>query len=59
MRDEGLNEHLFVSMSHARAVIAGWVDDFNTARPHSAIGDMTPVAYAATLKPQRAPALRQ
>ena len=33
MRDEGLNEHLFFSMSHARAVIAGWVDDFNTARP--------------------------
>lgn len=59
MRDECLNEHLFFSMSHARAVIAGWVDDFNTARPHSAIGYMTPVAYAAILKPQRAPALRQ
>jgi putative transposase len=37
-------------------VIAGWVTDFNTARPHSAIGCMTPAAYAATLKSQRAPA---
>jgi putative transposase len=56
MRDECLDEHLFFSMSHARAVIAGWVADFNTARPHSAIGYMTPVAYAAALNPQRAPA---
>ena len=58
MRDECLNEHLFFSMNHARAVVAGWVEDFNTARPHSAIGYMTPAAYAATLNPQRAPALR-
>jgi transposase InsO family protein len=58
MRDECLNEHLFFSMNHARAIVAGWVHDFNTARPHSAIGYMTPAAYAATLKPQRASALR-
>jgi putative transposase len=56
MRDECLNEHLFFSMTHARAVIAGWVADFNTARPHSAIGYMTPAAYAAALNPQRASA---
>jgi hypothetical protein len=58
MRDECLNEHLFFSMNHARAVVATWVDDFNTVRPHSAVGYMTPAAYAATLKPQRASALR-
>ena len=52
MRDECLNEHLFFSMNHARAGIAGWVEDFNTARPHSAFGYMTPAAYAAILKPQ-------
>ena len=46
LRDECLNEHLFFSMNHARAVVAGWVEDFNTARPHSAIGSMTPAAYA-------------
>ena len=40
MRDESLNEHLFFSMNHARAVVAGRIDDFNTARPHSAIGYM-------------------
>ena len=58
MRDECLNEHLFFSMNHARAVIAGWVDDYNIARPHSSIGYRTPAAYAALIDPQRAPALR-
>jgi putative transposase len=53
-----MNEHLFFSTNHARAVIAGWVDDYDTARPHSAIGYMTPAAYAASLKPQRAAAPR-
>jgi len=57
MRDERLNEHLFLSMNHARAVIRGSVQDYDTARPHSAIGYMTPAAYAASLKPQRASAL--
>lgn len=58
MRDECLNEHLFFSMSHARAVIAGWVEDYNNARPHSSIGYRTPAAYAAFLDPQRASTLR-
>ena len=35
-------------MNHARAGVAGWVDDFKTARPHSALGYMTPAAYATT-----------
>ena len=58
MRDECLNDHLFFSMNHARAVIRGWVDDFNTAKPHSAIGYLTPAAFAATFRPQRASPLR-
>ncbi len=58
MRDECLNEHLFFSMNHARAVIGGWVHDYNTARPHSSLGYLTPAAFAATLHPQRASTLR-
>ena len=58
MRDACLNAHLFFSMNHARAAVARWVEEFNTARPHSAIGYMTPAAYAATLNPQRASAPR-
>lgn len=59
MRDECLNGNLVFSINHARAIVAGWVETFNTGRPHSAIGYMTPKACAATLKPQRALALRR
>lgn len=38
MRDECLNEHLFFSIRHARAVITGWVHDYSTVRPHSSLG---------------------
>ena len=49
MRDELLNESLFISLAHARAVIGNWAHDYNTARPHSSLGYQTPAAYAATL----------
>ena len=49
MRDELLNETLFFSLDHARQVIAEWVDDYNTARPHSALAYQTPAAFAAKL----------
>ncbi len=41
-RDECLNEEVFGSMAEARAVIETWRRDFNTARPHSAHGGLTP-----------------
>ena len=49
MRDELLNETIFYDLDHARAVIARWVAAYNQRRPHSALGYMTPTAYAATL----------
>lgn len=49
MRDELLNESLFLGLDHARAKIVGWVDDYNRSRPHSALGYQTPAAYAAKL----------
>lgn len=42
-RDECLNETLFRDLGHARQVIAGWVDHYNTERPHSALGYQTPL----------------
>lgn len=50
MRDELLNETVFTSMAQARAVIAAWITDYNTTRPHSALGYQTPAAHAARLK---------
>jgi putative transposase len=49
MRDELLNETLFFSLDHARQKLADWAADYNTSRPHSAIGYQTPAAYAAQL----------
>ena len=49
MRDELLNESLFLDLDHARQLIGAWVADYNTARPHSALGYQTPVAYAEQL----------
>jgi putative transposase len=48
MRDELLNETLFFSLDHARAVIACWVADHNQQRPQSALGYQTPAAYEAS-----------
>jgi len=49
MRDELLNESLFLDLDHSRQLIGDWVADYNTARPHSALGYKTPVAYAEQL----------
>ena len=46
LRDECLNETLFASLPHARAVLAIWREDYNTTRPHSGLGNMTPATYA-------------
>jgi putative transposase len=51
LRDELLNETLFRSLAHARAVLADWKDDYNTVRPHSAIGNLPPAIYAKLSDP--------
>ena len=49
MRDELLNETLFLGLRHARAKLASWASDYNTDRPHSGLGYLTPAAQAALL----------
>ena len=49
LRDELLNETLFRSLPHARAVLEIWRRDYNEARPHSKLGWMTPSDYARAL----------
>jgi putative transposase len=46
LRDELLNETLFVSLAHVRIVLTAWKLDYNTIRPHSAIGNVPPAIYA-------------
>lgn len=46
LRDELLNETLFGSLTHARAALAAWKHDYNTIRPHGALGNLPPAIYA-------------
>ena len=50
LRDELLNETLFRSLPHARAVLEVWRRDYNEERPHSKLGWMTPWGYASALR---------
>ena len=46
LRDECLNETLFIALSDARAVLESWQHDYNHQRPHSALGNLTPMEFA-------------
>ena len=43
LRDELLNEELFESLADARRKLALWRYDYNNVRPHSSLGNQTPV----------------
>jgi len=45
LRDECLNQYWFVSLEEARRIIKLWRIDYNTTRPHSSLGYMTPEAF--------------
>ena len=49
LRDECLNEHWFVSLAHANAVIEAWRREYNDERPKRSLGGLTPSAYAQQL----------
>jgi putative transposase len=45
LRDECLNQHWFWSLADARQIVEEWRLDYNRARPHSALGGLTPEEY--------------
>ena len=47
MRDECLNETLFSTLAEARQTLETWKEDYNTQRPHSALGNLTPSEFAS------------
>jgi putative transposase len=47
LRDEWLNEQLFGSLAKAREIIDAWRHDYNCVRPHSSLGPLTPMQFAA------------
>jgi putative transposase len=42
MRRELLNAYLFYSLNEVRAMCEEWREDYNTERPHSALGYLSP-----------------
>ncbi len=58
-RDECLNEHWFRSLAEARAIVAGWRQDYNQCRPHSALKYRTPTEFAAAFRARHAGPERQ
>lgn len=57
LRDELLGQELFGSLAEAAVLIEQWRRHYNESRPHSALGYLSPAAFAATLNLQPAPAL--
>jgi putative transposase len=50
LREECLNEHVFVSLNDARRKIEQWRIAYNRERPHSSLGNLTPEEFAALAK---------
>jgi putative transposase len=46
LRDECLNGEIFYSLKEAQIVIEKWRVEYNTRRPHSALGYRPPAAVA-------------
>jgi transposase InsO family protein len=49
VRDELLNAELFTSLAEADYLAREWRRDYDTRRPHSSLGYLTPTQFAATL----------
>jgi putative transposase len=46
-RDECLNDNWFLTLHEARVLIEAWRKDYNSVRPHSSLGNITPAEFAA------------
>jgi putative transposase len=46
LRDECLNENWFMDLADCRRTVEAWREDYNTERPHSALGGKTPREFA-------------
>ena len=55
LRDECLNGEIFYSLKEAQIVIEQWRMEYNTRRPHSALGYRPPVPAACSLLVEPSP----
>jgi putative transposase len=52
LREECLNQHAFASLDDARRRIEAWRADYNSVRPHSALGQLAPDQFRQLNQPQ-------
>jgi transposase InsO family protein len=57
VRDELFNVEEFATLLEAQVVVEAWRIEYNTYRPHSSLGDLTPAEYAASWTGSTQPAL--
>ncbi len=55
LRDECLNEHVFLNLAEARETIEAWRYDYNHTRPHGSLGALTPTEFAMLKGQQHQP----
>jgi putative transposase len=56
LRDECLNEHVFLTLAEARDTIDAWRHDYNHLRPHGSLGALTPTEFAMLKRQEVQPA---
>jgi transposase InsO family protein len=57
VRDELFNVEEFATLLEAQVVVEAWRIEYNTSRPRSYLGDLTPAEYAASWTGSTQPAL--
>ena len=58
LRDELLNLEILQDLQHARFLLEGYRVIYNTERPHSSLGYLTPAKFAASCSPSSSASLR-
>jgi putative transposase len=49
-RDECLNEHWFLTLADAQRITEDWRVDYNRNRPHTSLGNLTPLEFSMLLE---------
>jgi putative transposase len=50
VRRECLSQHYFANVVDARCVLSAWREEYNNARPHSALGQRPPAQYRSQVE---------
>jgi putative transposase len=49
-REDVLDAYIFNSLDEARKITFEWLEEYNSIRPHAALGNKTPYEYSSNLE---------